>query len=263
LNALAPTLLDLQHAVYRGIIGPDDAEAAAYIVADGIDPAARLGVYRNTFASVLTNALRLSFPATHLLVAADCFEGAARLFIEEQPPQSANLDEFGAGFAEFLARFPPVAALAYLPEVARLEWSVSRAVHAEDAAPLELAPLAALPETAQARVQFERHPAAGLVRADHPADSVWRAVLAQDNAALAAIDPASGPVWLLVHRAETGVEVSRLSEDAWRFTAALFAGRPLHAALEEAPCADAAALLAEHLVAGRFAEVRLAGAANA
>jgi hypothetical protein len=263
LNTLAPTLLELQHTVYRGIVGHDDAEAAAYIVADGIDPAARLGVYRNTFASVLTNALRLSFPATHRLVAAECFEGAARLFIEEQPPQSANLDDYGAGFPEFLARFSPVAALAYLPDIARLDWAVSRALHAVDAAPLDLAPIAALPESARAHVRFERHPAAGLLRADHPADSIWRAVLAQDDAALAAIDPASGPVWLLVHRMETGVEVRRLSEDAWRFTAALFAGRPLHAALEEAPCADAAALLAEHLTAGRFVEIHVVDAANA
>ncbi len=78
-------------------------------------------------------------------------------------------------------------------------------------------------------------------------------MLAQDDAALAAIDPASGPVWLLVHRTEGGVDVTRLSEAAWCFTEALFAGRPLHLALEDAPGADAPVLLAEHLAAGRFA----------
>ena len=61
-NPPVPTLLEVQHAVYRSIVGRDDAEAAAYIVAEGIDPEARLGIYRNTFASVLTNALRLTFP---------------------------------------------------------------------------------------------------------------------------------------------------------------------------------------------------------
>ena len=257
-NAPRPTLLELEHAMYRGIVGRDDAEAAACIVADGIDPAARLEIYRNTFASVLTNALRLSYPAVHRLVAAECFEGAARLFIDEQPPQSANLDDYGSGFADFLARFPAVAALAYLPDVARLEWAVSRALHAPDTAPLDIVRLAALTEDEQARVRFAPRPSAGLVRANHPADSIWRAVLAKDDAALAALDPASGPVWLLVHRAETGVEVNRLSEDAWHFTTALFAGRPLCSALEEAPCAEAQALLAEHLAAGRFIEFNLA-----
>ncbi len=260
MNAPAPSLLELQHAVRRSVVARDDAEAGAHVVAGGIEPAARLAIYRNTFASVLTNALRLSYPAVHRLVAAECFEGAARFFIEEQPPQCANLDDYGAGFPEFLARFAPVAALAYLPGVARLEWAVNRALHAQDAEPLDIARLAALTEDEQARVRFAPHPGVGLVRADHPADAIWRAVLNQDDAALASIDLAGGPVWLLVHRAETGVDVSRLSEGAWRFTAALLAGLPLHRALEEARCTHAQAVLAEHLAGGRFAGFSLAEA---
>jgi len=257
-NAPAPSLLELQRAVLRSVVARDDAKAGAHVVADGIEPAARLGIYRNTFASVLTNALRLSYPAVHRLVAAECFEGTARLFMEEQPPQCANLDEYGTGFAEFLARFPPVAALAYLPGVARLEWAVNRALHAEDAEPLNVARLAALTEDEQARVRLAPHPGVGLVRADYPADAIWRAVLDEDDAALASIDLASGPVWLLVHRAETGVEVSRFTEGAWWFSAALFAGRPLHEAVAEARCTDSHAVLAEHLAAGRFAGFSLA-----
>ena len=130
MNTRAPMLLELQRAVYRSVIARDGAEGSAYVIADGIAPAARLGIHRNTFASVLTTALRLSYPALHRLVAAECFEGAARLFIEERPPQCANLDDYGSGFPEFLARFPPAAALTYLPDVARLEWALNRALHA-------------------------------------------------------------------------------------------------------------------------------------
>ena len=131
-----------------------------------------------------------------------------------------------------------------------------------DAQPLDIGRLVALTADEQARVRFAPHPSAKLVRADHPVDSIWRAVLAQDDAALAAIDPASGPVWLLVHRSDTGIDVRRLSEDAWHFTAALFAGRPLHSALDEAPCAEAQALLAEHLAAQRFVEFSLGDAVD-
>ena len=253
MNTPAPTLLELQHAVYRSVVEHDDAETVACIVADGIDPAALLGIHRNTFASVLTNALRLSYPAVHRLVAAECFEGAARLFMEEQPPQDVNLDEYGAGFPDFLARFEPVSALAYLFDVAWLEWKVNRALHAPDVPPLDLGRLAALTADEQAHVCFTPHPSAGLLRADHPADSIWRAVLAQHDAALAAIDPARGPVWLLVHRTESGVEVTRLSEAAWCVTEALFAGHPLHSLLEDTRVAEAYVLLAGHLAAGRFA----------
>lgn len=258
MNPPSPSLLELQRAMRLSLVRREDRDAAAHVLADGIDSAARLGVYRNTFASVLTRALRLTYPAVERLVGVEFFEGAVRAFIEEQPPRSACLDDCGADFADFLACFAPAASLEYLPDVAQLEWAVNRALHAEDVAPLAIARLAALNEDEQARVRFAPHPSASLVRADHPADSIWRAVLAQDDAALAAIDPISGPVWLLVHRAETGVEVSRLSEWAWRFTAVLFSGRPMPSALEEAPCAEAQALLAEHLAAGRFAEFSLA-----
>jgi hypothetical protein len=241
----APSLPELQRAFARGA-------AVEHVVADGIDPLERLAVYRNTFASALTRALRLSYPAVERLVGAEFFEGAARASIDEDPPRSACLDDYGAGFADFLARLGPAASLEYLPSVARLEWAVNRALHASDAAPLDLARLARADDLAQLR--FSPHPSASLVRADYPADAIWRAVLAEDDAALAAIDLAGGPAWLMVHRAESGVEVERLDEAAWRFTRALFAGLPLYRALGDAPCADAQAVLAAHLAAGRFSE---------
>lgn len=258
MNAPSPTLLELQRAMRASLVRREDRDAMAHVLADGIDPAARLGIYRNTFESVLTRALRLCYPAVERLVGAEFFEGAVRAFMAEQRPRSACLDDYGAGLADFLAHFAPAAPLEYLSDVARLEWAVNRAFHAPDAHPLDIARLAALTEEERARVRFAPHPSANLVRADHPADSIWRAVLAQNDAALAAIDPAAGPAWLLVQRTDTGVEVSRLSEGAWRFTEALFAGDSLQQALDQARCAEAQAALAEHLATGRFAEFSLA-----
>ena len=257
MNAPAPSLLELQRAMRASLVRREDRDAAAHVLADGIDPAARLGVYRNTFASVLTRALRLSYPAAERLVGAEFFEGAVRAFIEEQPPRSACLDDYGAGFADFLACFAPAAPLEYLPDVARLEWAVNRALHASDVEPLDPRRLAALAEAERARVSFVPHPSVSLLCVDHPADLVWRAVLEEDDDALSAIDPGAGPVRLLVQRLATGVEVRRMSESAWRITAALFAGRPLAAALNEAPDTEASALLADHLAAGRFIDFSL------
>src|SRR5260221_3200523 len=248
----APSLPELQRALGLAIARREDGAAARHVLADGMAPAARLGIYRDTFVGALTRALRLSYPAIVRLVGAEFFEDAARAFIDEQPPRSACLDDYGAGFADFLARFGPAATLEYLPAVARLEWAVNRALHASDAAPLDAARLAETDDLAQ--VRFSPQPSASLVRSGFPADSIWRAVLDGDDAALAAIDLSGGPVWLLVHRADDGVEVERLDEDAWRLSEALFAGRPVHRALDEAPSADARALLAAHLAAGCFRE---------
>jgi hypothetical protein len=256
-NAPSPSLLELQRAIRASLVIHDDGGISAHIVDRSISASDRLDIYRNTFASALTTALRLSYPVVHRLVGAEFFEEAARIFIRASPPKSACLDDYGEGFAEFLSDFEPAASLAYLPDVARLEWAMNRALHASDVEPLDPRRLAALAEVERERVSFAPHPSVSLLRVDHPADLIWRAVLEEDDDALSAIDPGAGLAWLLVQRLATGVEVRRMSESAWRVTAALFAGRLLASVLDEAPDTEASALLADHLAAGRFIDFGL------
>ena len=229
-----PSLHEVQHAIRQSLVERDNNAAAGYIVGDGLAPEQRLSVYRNTFVSSLTNALRLSYPAVHRLVGAEFFEGAAQVFVRERPPSSAYLDEYGSEFPEFLANFSPAASLVYLCGVARLEWAVNRALHAPDVATLDVTRLAEVEQVDHDHVRFVPHPSTSLLRSSYPVDTIWRAVLAQEDAALGAIDLADPPVWLLVQRLAIGVDVKRLSEPAWRFTEALCRGRSLHAAVDDA-----------------------------
>jgi hypothetical protein len=257
-----PSLLELQRAVFHSLVEGDDRMATPDVVAAGLTPAARLGIYRDNFVGTLMNALQLCYPAIHRLVGAEFFAGAARIFIAANPPRIADLNLYGEGFAEFLASFPPAATLPYLPGVARLEWAVNRAFHAPDAEPLDLARLAAVAAADQGRIAFRPHPAVALLAAEHPVDAIWRAVLARDDAAMAAIDLDAGPVRFLVERCDTAVAVTSLAEPEWRFAAALFASRPLDAAIAAAPESDAASLLAGHLAAGRLIGFALADTGN-
>ena len=249
---IVPALHELQRAVFRSLVEHDDGDATAHIRADGLAAADRLSIYRNTFYGTLTNALRLSYPAVHRLVGADFFEASAQKFIEGEPPRGAYLDEYGAGFPDFLALFPAAVSVPYLPDVARLEWAVSGALHAPDATPLDVAALCAVGEGDHDRVRFVPHPSLSLVRASYPADTIWRAVLEQDSPTLGSVDLADAPIWLLIQRLPTGIDVRRLSEPAWRFASALRAGQPLNEAVDVASGVDVSALLAEHLAAGRF-----------
>jgi hypothetical protein len=246
-----PTLLEVQHAMRRRLLDDADPGAVA-LLANVLAPAERLSIYRNTSRSTLTNALRLTYPAVQRLVGDDFFGAAADAFITNGPPHTAWLDVYGAGFPEFLRTFKPAAAVVYLADVARLERAVGRALHAVDGEPLALAQLASVAESDQSRVCFEPHTAVSLVSSDYPLDAIWRAVLARDDAALAAINLAAGAVWLLIERNASGVEVARLDEPRWRFAEALFAGRPLSIALEAADNPEAPRWLAGHLAAGHF-----------
>jgi hypothetical protein len=244
------TLLELQRDMRAGLIERDVGPIAKSLV-DGLGPD-RLDIYRNTILSGLTKVLRLAFPAVERLVGGEFFESAADAFIAEHLPRAAYLNQYGDEFPYFLSHYPRAATLSYLADVASLEWAVSCALHAPDEAPLELSQLAGLAPEEQCRVSFRAHPSVGLVRSDFPVDDIWRAVLSGDNRAMAALDLAAGPVFLLVERGETGLEVTRMQKSAWEFVGALCRGEPLFSAINAAPSLDAPNLLAEQLARGRF-----------
>ena len=246
-----PTLLEVQTAMRCSLLGSGDA-AVAPTLGDALTPADRLSVYRNTSRTALTNTLRLNFPAVRRLVGEDFFEAAADTFITREPPHTAWLDFYGEGFAEFLQSFEPAAALIYLPDVARLERAVGHALHAVDAEPLEYSQLLDIELSVQGRVCFTPHPSVSLVFSPYPVDVIWRSVLAQDDAALAAIDPTGGAVRLLVERRAGEIEVTRMDERQWKFAEVLFTGHSLSTALAVADHPDATTWLAAHLAAGHF-----------
>jgi len=216
-----------------------------------------LRIYRNTCHGTLTTALALSFPAVHRLVGAAFFENCAAAFIPIHPPRRAYLNDYGQEFPAFLGSYGPAAVLSYLPEVARLEWAVNRALHAADAAALDVAALSAIDPDEVPTLRFLPHPAVSVLYVALPADAIWRAVLEEDEAAMAAIDLTTGPAWLLIQRRAGGVEVQRMNERGGRFAQRLCAGQTLQAALDaeadgEQAAAELHAALADHLACGRF-----------
>jgi hypothetical protein len=125
--------------------------------------------------------------------------------------------------------------------------------------PLELLKLRSVDEDQHRHVCFVSHPSVSLIRADYPADAIWRAVLEGNDVALETIDLDDAPVWLLIERISTGINVTRLSESTWEFTLALCDGQPLGAAIDLASTIDISTLLAEHLAAGRFIAFSITG----
>ena len=138
-------------------------------------PAARhLQVYRNNVFESLVGALKAVYPVVERLVGTGFFAYAADGYIRHHPPASGNLHDFGDSFAGFLAGFEPARALAYLPDVARLEWAWHRAFHAADRAPLALERLAAVPPERYGQVRFRLHPSAQFIASDYPLLRIWR-----------------------------------------------------------------------------------------
>src|SRR5262249_36525583 len=139
-----PSLHDLQRGM-RAAVLDDDAGVAREVAADGLAPEARLAVYRHHVISSLTSALESTFPVVVRLVDPRFFRFACDRYIRSEPPTGPCLFEYGATFPDFLARFEPCRHLAWLPDVARLEWAMNAALHAADAEPLTVDTLRARP----------------------------------------------------------------------------------------------------------------------
>lgn len=252
-----PTLLEIERSFRRSLVMHDDSGLAGWIAGGEIAAKVRLDIHRSNFIGAVTGALHQSFPAVARLVGAPFFESATRMFIEQSPPSSACLNDYGGGFADFLERFAPAASLPYLPGVARLEWAVDAACHAPDARRLNIQSLSAIASTHGDRVTFVPHPSLRLVRAVHPVDEIQRAVLAGNDAAMGGIDLATGPVQLLVERSGLDVAVQRIDTGEADFIESLCNGSSLEEAIRLVPGLDVPAALAEHFRAGRFVEFGL------
>jgi hypothetical protein len=245
-----PALADLQRDVRAALLGGRDAAAAREVVADGLAPAARLAVYRHHVLTSLTAALEATFPAVVRLVDVRFFRYACDRYVRSQPPAGPCLFEYGATFPDFLAAFPPCRDLAYLPDVARLEWAMNVALHAPDADPLTAETARGLPPGALESGPLALHPSVTLLSSPWPVDAIWRASQ-PDAAPDARVALDAGAVRLVIRRRRDEVTFRALTPAALAFLGAIArAGRLAPAAadvLEAEPGLDLAALLRESL----------------
>jgi len=209
--------------------GPDPAETAR-----------RFAVYRNNVRHGLGRALAAGFPAVAALVGDAYMSALAREFIAQSPPRGPVLHEWGDDFPAFLDRFPPLAHLPWIGDVARLDRARGRAVHAADALPV---PAQALLVADPAALRLKLHPSVGLHASRHPAVSIWQA---QQPGARCGRLPA-GPEQALIGRApDFTVVVVPVDAGTHAVLAALARGESLGRAAVHADPTEALALLLRH-----------------
>jgi hypothetical protein len=228
-----PTLRELQLGFAATLAGGSADAISGLIIGNPRLAEERLGIHRNTMLAGLRTALALTYPVTAALVGDAFFTQAAHAFIRLHPPAAPLLSLYGAQFTGFLADYAPAQGLAYLPDVARLEWAIEQVAHAPDSdeapSPFE----AALPGVTLTVV-----PSLALVDTACRAGAIWRAVSDQDEAAIAAIDTGPAQVTLAVWRQGDGVAVADLTPPSAMFLRSLLDGQSPDAALLAAMSSD-------------------------
>jgi hypothetical protein len=237
-----PGLRELQTGFRAALLDGDERVVTAAIGADGLGSSARLAVYRHHVFASLTAALESTYPVVARLVDPRFFRYAAHRYVHDHPPSSPCLFDYGAALPDFLAAFEPCRHLAYLPDVARLEWAMNAALHAPEAP-------AIAPEALRTTAVVALHPSVTLLTSAWPVDAIWRSN--QPGVVDDAVDLRAGTVRLQVWRAGDEVVFRGLSPAAFAFRAGLArTGRLEHAAeaaLGADPAADLVTLVREVL----------------
>jgi Putative DNA-binding domain len=250
-------LRELQCGIGHAILGQDEASIIAAIMGDGLDPAARLNIYRNHYNASLGEALMATFPVVCRLVDPRFFGHVASEFIKVSPPRQVCLFEYGEDFPDFLAEFPACASLVYLADVARLEWLINAALHSPAQDPLETSDLAHLDSADYPRLIFAFQPSLRLIESAWPIDRIWH--LNRPGAAdEGTVDLAAGGCRLEIRQLGEDVIFHGLEIGDFALRTALASGRALEAAIEAALVCDPAfdpahglrRLFAEGLVVG-------------
>ena len=234
-----PALAELQRAIRDALLGGNAGCAADAILGDGLSPEARLQIYGHHVLTTLTVALESTYPVVCRLVDRRFFAYAADSYIRANPPSGPCLFEYGESFAGFLADFPACRAQRYLPDVARLEWALNVAAHADDAHAVDPSRLTDVAADDMPRLTFQLDPSVSLLASAWPVDRIWR--LNQDDApAGVEVDLDAGGVDLEIRRQGGAVSMRALDPAAYALRDALARGRTLEAAADAALAVDAA-----------------------
>ena len=233
-----PALRELQLAFLATLFDAEQKAIHEHVRADGIEAAARLGIYRNNLREGFIKALTIGFPVIERLAGTGYFRQLALEFLEAHPSRAGNLHHIGEPFAPFLRRKFDGTPYAYFADVAALEWAYQRALIAENAAALTAEAFRDIDPANYEHLVCAFHPACGFIQSAFPIVRIWRANQ-PETLSDEVIDLTSGADNVLVLRTAECVEFHRLPPPQFTFFEALGRGDSLGIALEHAQALSA------------------------
>ena len=250
-------LADSQEAFARALF---DANAESHVLAHlRSGGAERFGLYRGNLTVTWDKVLSAAYPVIRQLVGAEFFTALSRAYGMANPSTDADLNNFGAGFATFLAGFEHVAEYPYLPDMARFEWSLHRTHFAPDADAVTAAQLGSLDPARFELARARLHPACTLFSSGWAIIPLWQAH--QPDSAIGFPEDMARPSFGLVARPRWKSEAAAIPAAAHAALKVLESGGNFGAALDAAYAIDddfdVTAHLAQWIALGVFGSLEV------
>lgn len=230
-----PSLSELQADFARAMIDGAAPALLPWIGTRGIEPAARLQIYRNAILATQVASLVTSFPAVERMLGADCFDGWATRYAARHGSRSGNLQNLGDDFADYLQVQPELASLGWLGDLARLDWLRQCTILAADSAALDATALQPALLAAGDDPFLHLLPCVQAIAADFPVLDLWRYCESPETLG---VDLAGGAQGVLLWREDGQVAMQACAPAAVALITALKHGERVSAAVDAARVLD-------------------------
>ena len=233
----SPSLRELQRwmksHIQPGALAPPKKDSNSFLNPQRGDPGeVRLSVYAEGYLIRIREALAEVYEAIHHVLGDQVFTEMAKAYAEKHPSHDYNLSLAGRHLPEFLASSPLTGQLPFLPDLARLEWSVCQAFHASDQPPLDASRLQALSTEDWDRARLVFQPSVAVVNSSWPILDIWEA-RKQPRESID-IDLINRPQCILVYRRGVQVRCERIDPRHYTLLERLCLGKNLAETLGEA-----------------------------
>lgn len=165
-------LATLQGVFQDYILGRDDSALTRVESSSRLSAERRLDIYFNAYRARLAELLADTHERVALYIGDERFDDAARRFIEQHPPTSRNLRDYGGAFPAFLATL--FAADPEIAELAEMDRCLRDAFDAIDADALQVGDLAALPADCWDVMVFTLHPTLRFLSFHWNTPAIWQ-----------------------------------------------------------------------------------------
>lgn len=199
--------LGYQESFVTAVMSPEEGRVIPGL-SGSISAAVATAIYRNNILEGFNESLKNVYGAIFVLIGEDCFREIAYSYGRSIPSLSGDRNAYGEHMPAFLAHHPLTRELAYLPDMARLEWASHEAYSA-----------------AESFIVNGLHASLHLVESSYPLMALWQLCQHPDAEGTLDLDALGGDSVLVV-RPQENVLMRSLSPSEAAWYRALLEGHP-------------------------------------
>lgn len=192
----------------------DEEAFVRHIAADKrLSAQRRFQIYQNSIIEGLAIHLRGLYQACEKVVGDDFFTHMAYQYIKQNPCYSADLNQYGQTFADFVSTFEPAQSLPYLTDLSHLCWHFHMAMQTQTYTTFDINAFSDVLNQNSDDIVLTLQPSIHLLSSDYPLDQIWQLCCGENDEE---IDLTSGGVYLMTWYDGTQVRIDNLTPAQWQ-----------------------------------------------